>query len=157
MSDFHIINHERSSNHLLSSYIEQFQCLFDHNSEHLILQWSISDPSRFHLTEYLLYYSDITDKLTNDFIRLFFLPISNISIIRQGSMNLFRYKLNISTLDLNSNHFTIVHFHLTTIDDKQHPLTTSGIYCLLPRRYGRTVSLFYSIDCQGFISELLYQ
>lgn len=137
LSDFHIINRTISGPYFVSS-IENFQCTFDELEQELVLQWSIDVESRFAIHRYLLYYLDLTEK-NDDLIRQLSIPLQQCSIRRQESSDIYRYRFNQTTLDLNSHSHHLLRLHLSIIDHHQNQLsmTSTGIYCRLTRKYGK--------------------
>lgn len=141
LSDFHQIHrHRTAENHeRFFSHIEQFRCLTDDQDEIVTLQWTLTSPleTHLHLNGFVLYYLEIIET-NNEIFQLLTLPMNSIVSLRQESIDLFQYVLNRTSLNLQSHHQALVRFHLAVRDqdDNQHSLTTDGIFCLLPRRFG---------------------
>ena len=95
----------------------------------MTLSWSIIDPFKLKIEQFLLYYTDMTDV-----VRQFPIPMDLIKREKQ-----FTFSLNLSSFDPKFNQYHLLRLYLTAMDRQknQHFVNSSIIHCLLPRRYGK--------------------
>ena len=130
LSDLSFIHRDLSSNSIFYS-IENFRCEQNNESNvnQITLSWSIIDPLKLKIEQFLLYYTDMTDV-----VRLFPIPMDLIKRDKQ-----FTFSLNLSSFDPKFNQYHLLRLYLTAMDRQknQHFVNSSIIHCLLPRRYGK--------------------
>ncbi|CAF1353532.1 unnamed protein product [Adineta ricciae] len=138
LSDFHMINHSLLNSYLISSTIDNFQCISDEPNQSISLKWSIDHRSHGLIKNYIVYYSDLT-QTNDDCLRTHLVPIDTIKLVRHLSKDLFEYKFNTSLLKLNYNKYHILRFDLAIIDQDENQLamTSSSIYSTFPRKSGK--------------------
>lgn len=140
LSDFHIITDYLPSEPFIPT-VEHFRCLSaeTHHQQRLSLQWSVSEQSRAHIAQYLLYYTDLTES-TAPLVRLLPIPIDSLSV--------HRYHLNTSSLVLNWNRYHLLRFHLAILDrnGNQQSISRQPIHCTFTRRDGKRER---GMLCQG--------
>ena len=133
-----MINQSLSNSHLISSTIDNFQCISDESNQSISLKWSIDQRSHGLIKNYIVYYSDLT-QTNDDCLRIHLIPIDTIKIVRHLSKDFFEYKFNTSLLKLNYNKYHILRFDLAIIDQDENQLamTSSSIYSTFPRKSGK--------------------
>lgn len=146
LSDLYIINYSLLNFNLIP-IINKFQCFPDNENQLITLQWSINQQYHFHIKNYILYYSDITTNDNNNNTNDDLIRILTIPNVHQSSNDTIKSELNISLFNLNSNSYHILRLHLALIDqnENQLPMTSSNIYCILTRNYGKNNQIFLLI------------
>lgn len=147
LSDFYIVNSNLSNDKFLLSKINRFQCSINEDNPQMIsLRWSTKLQSSSSISNYILYYSDLTNENKN-FIRLLTIPINH--------NELSFYSLNVSLLNLNSNFYHILRFYSTISNQDQYqlPSISSEIYCFFSSKFGKNMSFdIYSIRTNNTIN-----